>query len=161
MIVNHEIPPYYDEDSTILILGSIPSVKSREEGFYYAHPQNRFWPVLALVFSEETPLSIDDKKAFLRRNHIALWDTLASCEIKGSFDSSISSPKVNDIMGLLQQTKIKKIYTTGRVAYNLYNKYIYDKTGLQAISLPSTSPANCRVSKDELVRIYKQINTKD
>lgn len=161
MKVTHEMPPYYNKDSTVLILGSIPSIKSRKEGFYYAHPQNRFWPVLATVFSSEIPLTIMDKKSFLKQNHIALWDTIATCEIKGSSDSSILSPIPNDINWLLQRTNIKRIYTTGKTAYNIYNKYIYPQTKVKAISLPSTSPANCRLSFDELTKIYKQINTKD
>ena len=158
--VYHTFPVYYNEDSEILILGSMPSVKSRELGFYYMHPQNRFWLVLSKVFNEEISDSIEDKKAFLRNHKIALWDVIASCEIDGSSDSSIKNVKVNDIKWLLKRTKIKKIYTTGRKSYELYNKYCFDKTKIHAICLYSTSPTNCRIKLEELVENYQVINNK-
>lgn len=158
--VYHTFPVYYNGNSEILILGSMPSVKSRELGFYYMHPQNRFWLVLSKVFKEEIPNSIDDKKDFLKKHKIALWDVIESCEIDGSSDSSIKKVKVNDIKWLLNKTKIKKIYTTGKKSYELYNKYCFENTGIEAICLYSTSPANCRIKVEELVENYQVINNK-
>ncbi len=157
MKVFHEFEPYYNKDSQILILGSIPSVKSRELGFYYMHPQNRFWKVLSRVFDEEVPLTIEDKKLFLKRHNIALWDVLDSCEIKGSSDASIKNVKVNNIKELLEKTDIKRIYVTGKKAYNLYNKYCYKDVLVKAIYLPSTSGANCVFSFEKLLYEYQQI----
>ena len=120
MKVNHELAPIYEKDSELLILGTIPSVKSRELGFYYMHPQNRFWKVLAALKEEEVPETIEEKKYFLKKHKIALWDVLASCEIAKSSDSSIKNIKVNDIGRLLKETNIKKIYITGKKAYEIY-----------------------------------------
>ncbi len=156
MKVIHELDPIYDENSEILILGSIPSVKSREVGFYYAHPKNRFWKVLAAVFNENLPVSIEEKVAFLKQNKIALWDVLSSCEITKSSDSSIKNIQVNDIRLILEKTKITKIYTTGKKAYEIYQKQIYPKTKLEAIYLPSTSPANAKDSLEKLIQEYKK-----
>lgn len=153
----HEFEAFYSKESEILILGSIPSSKSREEGFYYAHSQNRFWKVLAKVFNEEEPKTIDEKKRFLINNKIALWDVLASCEIKGSSDSSIKNPVFNDINKIINNSNIEKIFTTGKTAYNLYNKYLFSSTKKEAIYLPSTSPANCKMSLEDLVEEYKII----
>ena len=158
-LVYHEFPPEYHKNDTILILGSIPSPKSREEQFYYAHPQNRFWRVLATVFNEDTPISINDKKDFLKRHHIALWDVVASCEIENSRDDSIHNVKCNDILNLMKQTKIHKIFTTGKKATDLYQKYIYPQTKIPSIYLPSPSPANCRMKHAELEKIYSQIKS--
>lgn len=157
MRVTHEFGPFYDDNSKILILGSIPSPKSRELGFYYMHPQNRFWRVLASIFNEELPVTIIDKKEFLKRHNIALWDVLESCEIDGASDSSIKETIPNDIELILKNSKIEKIYTTGKTAYKLYNKYILNKTGMEAIYLSSTSPANAKMGFDELVLEYKKI----
>lgn len=155
--VNHGFDVYYNHDSKVLILGSMPSVKSRELGFYYMHPKNRFWKVISLVFNSNYPETIDDKKEFLRKNKIALWDVIKECEIHGSSDSSISNVVVNDIKELLPKTSINKIYTTGKKAYELYQKYIYDTTKIEAIYLPSTSPANAVLSESNLVDRYKVI----
>ena len=155
--IYHTIDPVYDENSKILILGSIPSVKSREENFYYAHPKNRFWKVLADVYEEEEPLTIMDKKSFLKKKNIALYDVIKSCNIAGSSDASIKNVKVNDIKGIVDKTKISKIFTTGKTAYKLYNKYLKDIVGIEAICLPSTSPANMRISYKELLENYKMI----
>lgn len=160
MKVFHELAPFYNNDSEVLILGSIPSVKSRELGFYYAHPQNRFWKVLARVFDEPEPNCIIEKKAFLQDKKIALWDVLESCEIKGSSDSSIKSPITNDINTIIKKTNIKKIFTTGKTAYNLYNKYIFKNTLIEAHYLPSTSPCNCQMTLEDLEREYRKINNK-
>ena len=157
MRVTHEFGPFYDENSKILILGSIPSPKSRELGFYYMHSQNRFWKVISSVFNEEVPISIDDKKQLLKKCNIALWDVLESCDIDGASDSSIKNPIPNDIEVILNNSKVEKIYTTGKTAYKLYNKYILNKIGIEATCLSSTSPANAKMSLEELIDEYKNI----
>ena len=153
MKVIHNLEPIYDEKSKVLILGSIPSVKSREEQFYYMHPSNRFWQVLEMVFEEK----IIDKKSFLKKHHIALWDVIKECDIKASSDSSIKNVKVNDINQILKVAKIDKIITTGSKANQLYQKYLYPKTKIKNIALPSTSSANAKMSLDDLVKSYQII----
>lgn len=155
---NHIIDAYYNKDSEILILGSFPSVKSREFGFYYAHPQNRFWRVLARVFNEEISSDIISKKEFLKKNKIALFDVIASCEITGSSDASIKNIVPNDLAIILNNSKVERIYVNGKTAFNLYNKYIKDNLGIEAIYLPSTSPANATFSLERLVEYYKVLN---
>ena len=159
--IYHTFDVYYNYDSEILILGSIPSVKSREKGFYYMHPQNRFWRVLECVYNVSIGDSIESKKEFLKKNKIALWDVCGSCEIYGSSDSSIKNIKVNDISSVINKSNIKKIFTTGKKAYELYNKYCLKNVGIKAINLFSTSPANCRISFEELVENYQVINNKN
>lgn len=157
IMVYHTLEPIYDENSEILILGSMPSVKSREMGFYYAHPQNRFFKVLSSIYEETLPITKEDKMDFLKRNHIALFDVLKSCEIEGSKDSSIQNIEVNDFEPILKNSKIKKIYTTGKKAYELYEKYCYPKTRIHAIYLPSTSMANSgNYSLEKLIEVYKE-----
>ncbi len=151
MKVIHTLDPIYDKDSKILILGSMPSVKSREIGFYYAHPRNRFWSVLKKIYNENNLETIDDKINFLHSHHIALFDVLESCDINSSKDSSIKNIVVNDLSQILNNSQIKVIFTTGKTAYNLYNKYTYPKTNIKAIYLPSTSPANSPKGIDELL----------
>lgn len=148
----HTIPPFYNSDSKVLILGSFPSVRSREEGFYYAHPQNRFWKVLASIFNEE----ITDKKAFLKKHQIALFDVCASCEIKGSSDASIKKVIPNDIKKLIEESEIKVILLNGKTATNLFEKWMKD-IEIPTISLPSTSPANATYSLDKLTKEYEII----
>lgn len=156
--VNHELEPIYNKDSKILILGSIPSPKSREYGFYYAHPQNKFWKVLSEIFNIEIKNDNDFKKEFLLKNKIALWDVIASCDIKGASDTSIKNVKVNDINKLIRNSKIDTIFTTGKRANDLYMKYCYCNTKIESIYLPSTSPANCaNFSFEDLVSKYKII----
>ena len=157
--VTHTFPPVYAPDSSVLILGSIPSPKSREIGFYYGHPRNRFWSVLAQVLNEPVPAreDIEAKKALCLRHHIALWDVLASCYIHGADDGSIEEPVPNDIAGLLQKTQITHIFATGTKAYQLYRKYCEMKTGVEAVRLPSTSPANCAVKEEALLNAYLSI----
>ncbi|MBO6007576.1 MAG: DNA-deoxyinosine glycosylase [Lachnospiraceae bacterium] len=150
MIV-HPIPPLYDKNSRILILGSFPSVKSREACFFYGHPQNRFWKVTSSVFGEEVPQTIDEKKSFLLRNRIALWDVIGSCDITGSSDSSIKNVTPNDLSIILQNADIGQIYVNGKTAYKYYIKYTEKMTGRSAICLPSTSPANAAWTIDRLV----------
>lgn len=154
-LVSHQFDPVYDEHSRILILGTMPSVKSREHQFYYMHPQNRFWKVLSSLLEWEFPATTEQKKQMLLCNHIALWDVLASCEIRGSADSSIKSPVVNDFEPLFARTQIQEVYTNGRKADELYRKYSFPRTGRAAIYLPSTSPANASFSLDRLLASWQ------
>ena len=151
----HTIKPYYRNDSQVLILGSFPSVKSRAEGFYYAHPQNRFWKVLAALFQEEVPQTIEEKKTFLLRNHLALWDVIESCEIKGSSDASITNVKVNDLDLIVKNCPVEKIITNGKAANRYYHQYF--DYNLPVIQLPSTSPANAMYSLEKLIEKWKVI----
>ena len=155
----HNIPPYYNADSEILILGSFPSIKSREVGFYYSHPQNRFWQVLSIVFKEPVPQSIEEKKALLKKHKIALFDVCKSCSIKGSSDASIKNIKPNDITKIIKESKVTRIFLDGKTAYNLYNKYLKTKTKIEGICLPSTSPANATFTLSRLTSAY-QVLTK-
>lgn len=143
-IVYHELEPVYCSNSRILILGTIPSPKSREFGFYYSHPQNRLWKVLAGVFERPAPENTEDKIRFLTEHHIAMWDVLQSCSIKGADDSSIKTAVPNDINRILTEADIKAIFTTGKKATDLYRRLCLPDTGRPSIYLPSTSPANCR-----------------
>ena len=155
--VNQEIPPIYDENSKILILGSFPSVKSRENQFFYHHPQNRFWKVMASIFNEDIPATIEDKKSLLIRNKVALWDVIKSCEIEGSSDSSIRNVVPNDINLILEKSNIQQIFCNGNKSYSLYKKYLEKDTGIKSISLPSTSPANARFNLDMLLHEWRVI----
>lgn len=155
--VNHNIRPVYGADSKVLVLGSFPSVKSREARFFYGHPQNRFWKVLAAVTGCEVPLTVADKTSMLLKNHIALWDTIASCEIDGSSDSSIRNAKPNDISVILNAAPIRRIYCNGSKSYELYRKYCEPVTGVKAVKLPSTSPANAAFGIDRLIEAWKVI----
>lgn len=156
MIV-HPIKPVFDRNSKILILGSFPSVRSREEGFFYGHKQNRFWKVVSAVFEEEVPKTIPQKKAFLLRNHIALWDVIHSCDITGSSDSSIKNVVANDLSIILEHSGIRKIFVNGKTAEKYYIKYSEKDTHIKAICLPSTSPANAAFSVDRLAEAWKMI----
>lgn len=147
----HNIAPIYDISSKILILGSFPSVKSRENNFFYHHPQNRFWKVLSSITNEDVPKSIDEKKEFLLRNHIALWDVISSCEIEGSSDSSIKNVIPNDLTSILNNCDIDIIFCNGGKAHDLYKKYCQKNINIKDIKLPSTSPANARFSLDKLI----------
>lgn len=158
MHVIHSFGPYYDKDSEILILGSFPSVKSREIGFYYSHPKNRFWWVLATIYQENIPRTVKEQKDFLTRHHLALWDVIEQCDIQGSSDHSISNMIPNDLSNILKTTNIHTIFTTGKKAKQLYDKYCYPKTKIEAISLPSTSPAYCPKNIEQLLlNAYQQI----
>lgn len=145
----HPIPPLYDENSKILILGSFPSVKSREVGFFYGHPQNRFWRVVSTVLECECPKTIEEKRKFLLSEHIALWDVIKSCDIEGSSDSSIKNAVVNDFGEIFRAADIRAVFTNGATSHKLYEKYA--KGGRTAIRLPSTSPANAAYSVERLV----------
>ncbi len=142
MFATHAFEPVYDRNSEVLILGTMPSPQSVRFGFYYSHPKNRFWPLMATLFQEPTPMTKAEKTAFLLRHHIALWDVLASCEIKGASDASIRNPTPNDFTGIFRETSIRHIYTTGKTAYGLFQKHVAPKLHRDAIYLPSTSPAN-------------------
>lgn len=159
IMIIHPIKPIYNKESKILILGSFPSVKSRENEFFYGHPQNRFWKTAAAVFAEEVPITIEEKREFLLKSKIAVWDVIHSCEITGSSDSSIRdvTVTVNDLTPILSDSDIKNIYVNGKKAYSLYNKYIKPKIGIEAICLPSTSPANAAWSLDRLIEEWKVI----
>lgn len=152
----HEFPPVWDTESKVLILGSFPSVKSREEGFFYGHPRNRFWDVLAAALSCGKPGNINEKKEMLLENHIALWDVVASCEIKGSSDSSIRHVIPNDFTEILRESQIKNIFANGQTAGKLYHKYVEQKTGIPATVLPSTSPANAAWQLERLISYYRK-----
>lgn len=156
-MIKHPIPPLYDENSKVLILGSFPSVKSREARFFYGHPQNRFWKVASAVFNEPVPESIPQRRDFLLKNHIALWDVIASCDIKGSADSTIKNVTPNDLDVIIRKADIKEIFVNGKTAEKYYNRYTRDVIGRSAICLPSTSPANAAWDIDRLIGEWKRI----
>ena len=153
----HTIAPVYNKESRILILGSFPSVKSREEGFFYGHPQNRFWKVLARVFQTEVPATIPEKRTFLLEHRVAVWDVIGQCEITGSSDSSIRNVVPNPIQEILDATKVEQIFVNGKKAEQLYKRYIYPETKRNALCLPSTSPANASWNLEKLTEAWKII----
>ena len=153
----HPFPPTWDEHSEILILGSFPSVKSREMAYFYGHPQNRFWRVVAALYEDNTPQTVEERHAFLLRHHIALWDVIASCTIVGSSDSSIRDAVPNDIRPILAGAPIHRIYTNGQTSFRLYRTYILPEIGREAVCLPSTSPANAAWSFDRLLSVWSAI----
>ena len=153
----HPIPAFYDTDSRILILGSFPSVKSRESRFFYGHPQNRFWKLMARLFQEEVPMDIAEKAALLRRHHIAAWDSIHACDIEGSSDSSIRNVEPNDFSPILETAEIRHIYANGRKSHEIYTKYCLPQTGREAVLLPSTSPANAAWNMDRLAEAWSVI----
>ena len=157
--VSHEFPAVFDRNSRVLLLGSIPSPKSREVGFYYGHPQNRFWKVLAQVLGETVPETIPQKKAMLKKHHVALWDVLESCTIVGASDTSIEDVVPNKIGELVKRSKVSRIFCTGATAHKLYQKYCAKDVGIDAERLPSTSPANCAVSLEKLVEAYRVVSS--
>ncbi len=151
--VTHSFGPWYWKDSKILILGSMPSRKSRELNYYYAHPKNRFWKVLEVLFEEK----ISNPKEFCQKHKIALWDTLFSCDIHSSSDSSIQNIVPNDLSIIFKKASIQSIFTTGKKAHEIYQKYLYPIYLKEDIMLPSTSPANASYSLNRLVEEYKII----
>lgn len=156
--VEHTFNPIYNKNSQVLVLGSLPSVKSREYGFYYGHKQNRFWKLIAFITqTEPTPASIEDKTLMLIKNKIALWDVIHSCDIKGSSDSSIRNVVPSNLRLIIDNSNIKKIYANGSAAYSLYMKYCFKDTKKEIIKLPSTSPANAKYSFEHLVSCWNQI----
>ena len=156
-MLTHPIPPVFDGHSRVLILGSFPSVKSREEGFFYGHPQNRFWRVLAAVFDAPVPGTVPEKRAFLLSHGIALWDVIGSCEITGSADSSIRNVVPNDLRTVVDVSPIGRIFVNGRTAAKYYERYILPVLGREAVVLPSTSPANAAWSPERLVAAWQAV----
>lgn len=158
--LTHTFDPVFNKESKILILGSFPSVKSRENNFYYGHPQNRFWKVLAQLFEVNVPQTIEEKKTFLLEHHIAIWDVIESCTIIGSSDASIKDVVVNDFSKVLEHSVVERIYVNGGKAYELYRKYAQERIGIQAIKLPSTSPANAAWNLEKLCNAWSIIKEK-
>lgn len=155
--VKHTIPPVFDAESRILILGSFPSVKSRETAFFYGHPQNRFWKVLSIVLSSPLPVTIEEKKKLLLSHHIAIWDVIDSCTITGSSDSSIRDVTPSDLTRITSHASIVQVFTNGGTADRLYRKYSYPMTKLPSIQLPSTSPANAAWNMNRLITEWSRI----
>jgi len=155
--LKHTFDPVFDAESKILILGSFPSVKSRENNFFYGHPQNRFWRVMARILEWEVPMTIEEKREMLLKNHVAVWDVIASCSIQGSSDTSIKDVVVNDFSKILENSAVERIYVNGGKAYELYHKYAEKVTGIKAVKLPSTSPANAAWSLEKLVIAWSKL----
>lgn len=157
-ITHESIPPFINEDSEILILGSLPSIKSRDAGFFYAHPQNRFFKILAGIYEEKEPLTIEERKSFLKKHKIALYDVVYACDILGSSDSSIKNVEPINLKEILMQYKnIRCIFTTGKKAKELFDKYLVKETNIKLVGLPSSSAANAKMTLEELIKEYKII----
>ena len=155
--VLHPFPPLYDERSEALILGSFPSVKSRENMFFYGHPQNRFWKLLALLCGEEVPVTIEKKTDLVLSRHLALWDSIRSCTITGSSDSSVRDVVPNDLSVIIDNSSVSRVFCNGALSYNMYMKYSFPATGIRAVKLPSTSPANAAYSLERLAKAWEII----
>lgn len=153
----HPFEALYKENSKVLILGSFPSVKSREVSFFYGHPRNRFWKVIPALFGEEEPVTIEKKKELILRRNLALWDSIHSCEITGSSDSSVKNVVPNDISKIIGNSKVSKVFCNGALSHKMYMKYIFPDTKIEAVKLPSTSPANAAYSLDKLIEEWKII----
>lgn len=170
-LITHPLAPVWNEESKVLLLGTMPSPKSRQLGFFYMHPQNRFWRVLPQVFGEslthpnkspDTKAAIEERRDFLLRHNLALWDVLASCQIKGAADSSIRREIPNDFSQILSESKIRHVFFTGQTAAALWKKHcaaLYEERfHLQVHTLPSTSPANARFTIDDLIEEYQIVH---
>ena len=155
--VVHTFGPLYNQESRILIVGSIPSPASREIGFYYGHPRNRFWHVLAEIFGESVPETIEEKKAFILCKGLALWDVIEECDIIAASDSSVKNAVPTDIAGLLEKTKIERIICNGTLSKKVYDKYQLERTGIPAIKMPSTSPANAAWTLQKLIDAWRPV----
>ena len=155
--ISHPFGPLYGRDSRILILGSFPSVKSREQNFFYGHPQNRFWKVIAALYDSEVPVTVSGKKELILNHGLALWDSIASCVITGSSDASIRDVRPNDLRVILDYSPIERIYCNGKKSHEMYGKYILPIIGREAGCLPSTSPANAQWSLEKLVAAWAVI----
>ena len=155
--IDHPFGPLFSESSRVLILGSFPSVKSREQQFFYGHPQNRFWKVIAALFHQEVPETIGQKKELILSNNLALWDSIASCVVTGSSDASIRDVRANDLSVILDHSPIRKIFCNGKTSWQMYEKWILPSTGREAVCLPSTSPANAQWSLDRLIDAWSVI----
>ena len=153
----HTFAPVFDERSETLILGSFPSVKSREEGFYYGHPRNRFWRVLAAVYGTDVPQTVAEKRAFLLERKLALWDVIESCEIVGSGDASIRSAVPNDLRVIVSVAPIRRVFANGRTAEQLYRRFQQSVTLIPAVGLPSTSPANAAWTVERLAEAWQAV----
>lgn len=160
-MLTHPISPVFDERSRVLILGSFPSVKSREQGFFYGHPQNRFWRVTAAVFDDAVPMTVPERRDFLLRHGIALWDVIAACEITGSSDASIRAAEVNDLRPILSAAAIRRIFVNGQTAAKLYHRWTEPVTGRPAAVLPSTSPANAAWTLERLTEAWRVIREQE
>jgi len=156
-LASHPFNPIYNSDSKLLILGSFPSVKSREGEFYYHHPRNRFWKLISQLYNSAEPITIEDKINILLNNNIALWDVVKSCEVVGSADSSIKNIIPNDIASILKGSKIERIVANGNLTYDVYMKYVFPITGMPIIKMPSTSPANAKYTVEKLSLKWKEI----
>ena len=153
----HPFPALYDSRSKILILGSLPSVKSREQNFFYGHPQNRFWPLMAALFGEKPPKTIEEKRALALRRHFGMWDTIYSCDIKGSSDSSIKNVVPTDLQSIIEESEISQIFCNGQTSGKYYHRYQEKQLGMPAIVLPSTSPANAAWNMERLKQAWEVI----
>lgn len=153
----HPIPPTFDERSEVLILGSFPSVKSREMGYFYGHKQNRFWKIVSALYGEAVPMTVEERRSFLLRHRIAAWDVIASCTITGSSDSSIKDVVPNDLSVILEGSAVKRVFVNGRKAEEYYKKYQEPLTGIKAVCLPSSSPANAAWSLERLIEAWSII----
>lgn len=159
--ISHPFPPVMNETCHTLILGSFPSVISRENAFYYGHPQNRFWRVMAAVCGENVPHKIPEKKAMLLRHGIALWDVIASCEIVGSSDASVKNAVPVEISQIMTVAPIERVICNGALAARLYRRFLQEQTGIMAQTAPSTSPANAAWSLIRLTEAWKTLLAKE
>ncbi|MEA5004011.1 MAG: DNA-deoxyinosine glycosylase [Christensenella sp.] len=155
--VTHSLGPVFDERSKILVLGSIPSVKSREEGFYYANPRNRFWQVVSTLLACPLPQTVPQKEEMLKGAGIALFDVLYACDIEGSADASIKNAVPNDFSEIFTAADIRMVFANGKKAHQLYQDLCFPATGRQAVALPSTSPANAAANLPYLIREWSHI----
>lgn len=155
--VVHPFPPLFDSESRSLILGSFPSVKSREEMFFYGHPQNRFWRLIAALYGEDTPSTVEEKTALILRHRLALWDSIQSCTITGSSDSSVRDVVPNDLSVIFENSRVDRVFCNGALSHKMYMKYIYPRTGIAAVKLPSTSPANAAFGMERLLQAWQVI----
>lgn len=153
----HPFPPLFCGESDTLILGSFPSVKSREAMFFYGHPQNRFWKLAAMLFGEPVPETIEEKTALILNNRLALWDSIRSCTITGSSDSSVRDVVPNDLSLIFENSRVNRVFCNGALSHKMYMKYIFPETNVKAVKLPSTSPANAAFSIDRLYEHWKII----
>ena len=159
--IDHPFGPLFSGNSRVLILGSFPSVKSREQHFFYGHPQNRFWKVLAALYHQEVPATVEQKKELILANGLALWDSIGSCVITGSSDASIREVRANDLSIILDHSPIQKIFCNGKTSWQMYEKRIRPATGREAVCLPSTSPANAQWSLEKLIEAWAVILEED
>ena len=152
--LRHPFPPLFDAESRVLILGSFPSVRSREQGFFYGYPQNRFWPLLAGLFGEPVPVTIPEKRELVLSHQLALWDAVGECRVTGSADASIRDVRPNDLNAVLSAAPIRGIFCNGATAWQCFRRYCQADLGLEAVKLPSTSPANARWSLERLKEVW-------